>query len=165
MSATVLAQCPRDSDQRRDLPEGSLILEHRSIPFPNFPYEWPPEMLRAAAELTLRLAQAALVDGFGLKDATPYNIMFDGPRPVFLDVLSFERRDQLDPIWRPQAQFIRTFLYPLLANRYLGLQMDEILLSHRDGLEPERMRQMCPLGGSFVPRSFHWSRCRNSFRE
>jgi SAM-dependent methyltransferase len=103
-------------------------------------------MLHAAAGLTLRLAQAALAHGFGLKDATPYNIMFDGPRPVFLDVLSFERRDPLDPIWRPYGQFIRSFLYPLLANRYLGLQLDEIMLTHRDGLEPERMRRMCSLG-------------------
>ena len=42
-------------------------------------------MLRAAAELTLELALSALMEGFALKDATPYNLMFEGPRPVFLD--------------------------------------------------------------------------------
>ncbi|HEY2017242.1 MAG TPA: class I SAM-dependent methyltransferase [Bryobacteraceae bacterium] len=147
-SATVIEeqQARTGSERWPPVPGGSLILKHGAIPFPNFPYEWPPEMLHAAAGLTLRLAQAALAHGFGLKDGTPYNIMFDGPRPVFLDVLSFERRDPLDPIWRPYGQFIRTFLYPLLANRYLGLQLDELLLTHRDGLEPERMRRMCPLG-------------------
>ena len=134
-----------------EAPRESLIVEHRPIPFPNYPYEWCPEMLQAAGSLTLDLAGAALKEGFGLKDGTPYNIMFDGPRPVFLDVLSFEPRDPLDPIWRPYSQYVQTFLYPLLANRYLGLRIDEILLSHRDGLEPERLRSLCSIGLSLRP--------------
>src|SRR3954451_2197393 len=132
-----------DSDACLDAPAGSLILEHSPIPFANFPYEWAPEMLYSAGALTLRLARSAAPEGFGLKDATPYNVMFDGPRPVFLDVLSFARRDPADPIWRPYAQFVRTFVYTLLANRHLGLQLDEILLGHREGLDPGRMRRMC----------------------
>ena len=127
-----------------DVPDGSLILEHEPIRFPNFPYEWCSGMLQAAAELTIGLAETALTDGLGLKDGTPYNVMFDGPRAMFIDLLSFERRDPGDPIWQPYGQFVRSFLYPLLANRYLGLQLDELLLTHRDGLEPERMRRMCP---------------------
>jgi len=132
------------SEWRRRLPPGAVIVEHTPIPFPNYPYEWAPEMLRAAAMLTLELAVAALRAGFALKDATPYNVMFDGPRPVFLDVLSFRRRDPLESIWQPYAQFIRTFVYPLLASRYFGLRLDEILLVHRDGLEPDRLLQLCP---------------------
>jgi SAM-dependent methyltransferase len=72
--------------------------------------------------------------------------MFDGPRPIFIDLLSFERRDPLDPIWQPYGQFIRTFVYPLLASRYLGLHIAEILLTNRDGIEPHRMVRMCPVG-------------------
>jgi SAM-dependent methyltransferase len=137
------------------LPAGSAILEHRGITFPNFPYEWAPEMLQRAAALTLRLAEEALAEGFGLKDATPYNIMFEGPAPVFLDVLSFERRDPLDSTWRPYAQFVQTFLYPLLANQYLGLQLDEILLTHREGLDPARLRRLCSFWLSVRP-PFLW---------
>jgi SAM-dependent methyltransferase len=127
----------------RGLSDGCVVLEHEPIPFPNHPYEWAPEMLHAAARLTLELAREGVREGFVLKDATPYNIMFDGPRPVFLDVLSFAPRDPLDPLWRPYAQFVQTFVYPLLANRYFGLRLDELLLMHRDGLEPKRMLRLC----------------------
>ena len=117
------------------------IWEHERIPFPSFPYEWPPEMLEAAASLTLDLAAAAIEEGFGLKDATPYNILFRGAQPVFVDVLSFERRDPLDPTWLAYGQFVRTFLLPLAAHRYFGLPVNQILTGQRDGIEPEMLYQ------------------------
>ena len=114
-----------------------MLVEHEKLRFPSFPYEWAPEMLCAAGRLTLDLAEELLAEGFGLKDATPYNVLFRGAQPVFVDVLSFERRDRGDATWLPYAQFIRTFLLPLLSNKYLGLRLDQTLLSSRDGLEPE----------------------------
>src|SRR6266481_2617884 len=126
--------------------DGGIILEHERISFPSFPYEWPPEMLHAAGALTLELATSLLNDGLGLKDATPYNVLFRGPQPVFIDVLSFERRDPGDSTWLPYAQFVRTFLLPLLANRYFGIAIDQILTTRRDGLEPEEVyRWLKPL--------------------
>jgi SAM-dependent methyltransferase len=116
-----------------------LVLEHPRVAFPSFPYEWAPEMLHAAATLTLDLAADLLNDGLGLKDATPYNVLFDGPSPVFIDVLSVERRAPDDPLWVPYAQFVRTFLLPLLAHRHFGMGLDQIFLARRDGLEPEEV--------------------------
>jgi SAM-dependent methyltransferase len=118
---------------------GELLLEHERVDFPSYPYEWAPEMLHAAAELTLELAEALPDDGLGLKDATPYNVLFRGPEPVFIDLLSFECREPRDPTWLPYAQFVRTFLLPLLANRAYGLGLDQILTTRRDGLEPEEV--------------------------
>jgi SAM-dependent methyltransferase len=118
---------------------GQMILEHERVDFPSFPYEWTAEMLHAAGLLTLDLAQALLADGLGLKDGTPYNILFRGPAPVFIDVLSFERRQAGDATWLPYAQFVRTFLLPLLANQAFGLGLDQILTTRRDGLEPEEV--------------------------
>jgi SAM-dependent methyltransferase len=118
---------------------GQMVLEHERIEFPSYPYEWTPEMLHAAAVLTLELAQALVEDGLGLKDGTPYNVLFRGPEPVFIDVLSFERREAGDPTWLPYAQFVRTFLLPLLANRGYGMGLDQILTTRRDGLEPEEL--------------------------
>lgn len=132
--------------QLNDAISGQILLEHERIDFPSFPYEWPPEMLHAAAALTLDLAQALLRDGLGLKDATPYNVLFRGPEPMFIDVLSFERRDAGDPTWLPYAQFVRTFLLPLLANRHFGIALDQILTTRREGLEPEEVyRWLTPL--------------------
>ena len=118
---------------------GQMILEHERVDFPSFPYEWTAEMLHAAALLTLDLAQALLPDGLGLKDGTPYNVLFRGPEPVFIDVLSFERRQPGDATWLPYAQFVRTFLLPLLANQAYGLGLDQTLTTRRDGLEPEEV--------------------------
>src|SRR5882672_6357748 len=93
-----------------------VVFEHERITFPSFPYEWAPEMLYRAGCLTLDLAESALTEGFGLKDATPYNVLFRGPEPVFVDLLSFERREARDPAWTPYAQFLRTFALPLAVH-------------------------------------------------
>ena len=123
--------------------DDSLVVEHEKVPFQSFPYEWPAEMLHSAGQLTLDLAESLLDEGLGLKDATPYNILFRGPEPVFVDLLSFERRNTGDPIWLPQAQFERTFLLPLLVNKYFGMQLDQLLAVRRDGLEPEDVYRIC----------------------
>ncbi|MCC2670215.1 MAG: Methyltransferase type 12 [Armatimonadetes bacterium] len=122
--------------------EVELALEHERVPFPSYPYEWPAEMLRAAAELTLHLASRAAAEGLGLKDATPYNVLFDGPRPVFVDVLSVEQRRADDPLWLAQAQFLRAFVLPLLVERRFGIPCGELLLSRRDGIAPEAVYRM-----------------------
>jgi len=118
---------------------GRILLEHERIAFPSFPYEWPPEMLHAAGVLTLDLARKLLEENLGLKDGTPYNILFRGPQPVFIDLLSFERRDPADPTWLAYGQFTRTFLLPLLACQRFGLPPDQVLSTRRDGLEPEEL--------------------------
>lgn len=124
----------------------SMVVEHERIPFQSFPYEWPAEMLHAAGCLTLNLAEDLLKDNYGIKDATPYNLLFRGCSPVFIDLLSVEKRDKGDPIWYPYAQFVRTFLLPLLINKHMGLPLDQIFITRRDGLEPEEVyRLISPL--------------------
>ena len=122
---------------------GELVLEHERVPFPSFPYEWPPEMLQAAGGLTLDLAESLLDDGLGFKDATPYNVLFRGADPVFIDILSIERRDPQDPLWLPYAQFARTFLLPLLLHQRFALPLESLLLGRRDGIEPEEAYRIC----------------------
>lgn len=119
-----------------------LLLEHARVSFPSYPYEWPAEMLFEAGQLTLELASKTAETGFGLKDATPYNVLFRGPNAVFIDLLSFERRDPRDPTWLPYGQFVRTFIMPLLVYRHFGLPPNQLLLTHRDGLEPEEVSRM-----------------------
>ena len=123
---------------------GSRLVEHEAVPFPSYPSEWCPEMLASAGNLTLDLCEGLLRANWGLKDATPLNILFQGPNPIFVDLLSFEVRDPSNPSWVPYAQFIRTFLLPLLANRELGHSLREIWLENRDGLDPERLYPWLP---------------------
>jgi SAM-dependent methyltransferase len=130
------------------------VFEHERIPFRSYPYEWPPEMLWEAGRLTLELARQSLADGYGLKDATPCNVLYRGCEPVFIDVPSFEPRQAGDPVWRPYAQFVRTFLLPLLANRRWGLPLEDIFLTRRDGLEPEEVYRLCGAFERFNPQVF-----------
>ncbi len=113
----------------------AMVLEHERVEFPSFAHEWCPEMLHEAGRLTLRMALDLLPEGIGLKDGTPYNVLFRGPNPVFIDLLSFEKRDPHDPMWLPYAQFTRTFLLPLLAYKYYGVQLSTVFTTRRDGLE------------------------------
>jgi hypothetical protein len=110
-SVRLLSEYLQHESGRDEAPEA--VFEHERIAFPSYPYEWAPEMLYRAGRLTLDLAESVLNEGFGLKDATPYNVLFRGPEPVFVDLLSFERRDPRDPVWKPYAQFARAFLLPL----------------------------------------------------
>lgn len=116
-------------------PEGALLLEHDRVFFPSYPWEWLPEQWIAAALLTLDLSLELLGEGLILKDATPLNILFEGPRPVLVDVLSIEARDVESPLWLAYGQFVRTFLLPLTAHKYLGWPL-AASLHRRDGYEP-----------------------------
>lgn len=131
----------------------TAVVEHQAAPFVNYPHEWPAEMLHAAGLLTLDLALSLLSASMGLKDATPSNVMFWGPKPVFLDLLSFERRDPLDPTWLAYAQFVRTFLLPLFVNRRYQIPLARTFGS-RDGLEPEDVYPLLNPLERLRPRNF-----------
>ena len=120
-----------------------LKLRHRRLPFLNFPWEWSPSMWSSAAELTLGLCGDLLKEGWVLKDATPLNVVFEGCRPVFVDVLSFARADLSTPIWLAYGQFVRTFLLPLLTYTDLGWPLQATVL-RRDGYEPEDIAAVLP---------------------
>jgi len=114
---------------------GELWLEHPRIDPISYPWEWTTGQWRAAAELTLRIARKATDAGWALKDATPLNIVFAGARPVLVDVLSLERRDPQSSVWLAYGQFVRTFLLPLAAQRFLRWPLQATFFS-RDGYEP-----------------------------
>lgn len=110
-------------------------LAHPRISFPSYSWEWTPGQLTAAAELTLDLCSDLVEQGWILKDATPLNVLFNGPRPVFVDILSIERRDPENALWLAYGQFVRTFLLPLAAHKYLGWPLSTSL-TKRDGYNP-----------------------------
>src|SRR5262249_12739641 len=116
-----------------------------------YPCEWPSVLLYRGAELTLELALELGRAGLGLKDADPLNILYDGCRPVFVDLLSIERREPRDAIWRPYAQFVRNFLFPLILERELGLPANDILRFRPGGPEPLEMYQMLPWRRRLAP--------------
>jgi len=117
-----------------------LLIRHPRIFFPSYPWEWSPAQWQAASQLTLGLCREAISEGLLLKDATPLNVLFQGSRPIFVDVLSFDPREPTNPIWFAQGQFIRTFLLPLLAHRHLGWPLAASQI-YRDGYEPTQLAE------------------------
>jgi SAM-dependent methyltransferase len=120
-----------------DSPTG-LQLIHPKVPVPTYPWEWTPAQWLAAADLTLKICREALDEGWILKDATPLNILFIGPRPILVDVLSFDPHEPTSSIWLAYGQYIRTFLLPLLMNRMLSWPL-ALSLFRRDGYEPAEL--------------------------
>ena len=92
-------------------------LEVEKIPWISYPYEWSFYQLRDAASLTLELQTEALKHSLSLKDASAYNVQFIGSQPIFIDLLSFEKRTPNAP-WAGYRQFCMQFLSPLAMASY-----------------------------------------------
>jgi hypothetical protein len=113
------------------------------IPFVSYPYEWCFSQLKDAALLTLDLQLMALERAMILKDASAYNVQFVGPKPLFIDLLSFEPWSSGAP-WVAYRQFCRHFLAPLALCSRRGLWcgslsrlwMDGVPLAHACRLLP-----------------------------
>jgi len=130
---------PVVADQLAEASESDpLVLRHPRVSFTSYPWEWSPALWLAAAELTLSLSSDLVREGWQLKDATPLNVLFEGTRPIFVDVLSIERARPGETIWLAYGQFIRTFVLPMLAHARLGWPLDTVL-TRRDGYEPEEV--------------------------
>lgn len=115
-------------------PEGAYkLLKPRQLSFLNYPYEWSFRQLKDAALLTLGILQESIKYGMILKDATGFNIIFEGNRPVFIDSASFERYDETKP-WKAYRQFCESFLSPLVLARYRGSGMLGMQLQYPDGI-------------------------------
>jgi len=150
--ASRVVSATEASSLQAPLDEGSLVIEHPKVDFGSYPHEWCPAMLRAAAELTLDIARRAAASGYGLKDATPFNVLFEWNTPVFVDVASFEKRDPCDSRWLAYAQFQRTFVLPMAAHASTGVRLAEIFLANREGLDPERVYDMLGILARLRPR-------------
>jgi SAM-dependent methyltransferase len=107
---------------------GAWVVRQQELPLVSYSYEWSFTMLRDAALCTLRALDACLDKGFVLKDATAFNVLFDGTVPRLVDVHSLERRKE-GTLWAGYAQFCRAFLFPLFLMSYKGVDPKALLLA------------------------------------
>jgi hypothetical protein len=94
------------------LKDYGMIVEHRKIPVVSYPTEWSGEMLRSAALLTLELNKELATHGLELKDAHPWNILFEGAIPKFIDFGSIQKIENQNN-WKAIKEFVGMFLNPL----------------------------------------------------
>lgn len=95
-----------------DTPGAELVVEHKRVATVSYPFEWSPELLREAASATLRIEQRLRPAGLTLQDAHPWNLLFDGTRPVFIDLGSIVPLADRDH-WQSAADTQRWFVNPL----------------------------------------------------
>lgn len=116
------------------VPEGwAALIASPRLPFVSYPYEWSFGMLQDAALLTLRLTERLLADTVLLKDASAYNVLFVGVRPLFVDLGSFAAHSPGSP-WLAYGQFCDQFLAPLMLEAYKGVPFQPVLRGNLEGL-------------------------------
>lgn len=123
--------------------DGNILLLPRMLPYISYPYEWCFEQLKDAALLTLEIQRLALDHGMTLKDASAYNIQFDGPRAAFIDTLSFEKYQEGRP-WAAYRQFCQHFLAPLALGARCDVRLGKLLLAYIDGIPLDLTSQLLP---------------------
>lgn len=87
-----------------------LILWHKKLTTA-LPTEWTSSMLKASALLILKVNEVCNKYGYELGDAHPYNILFDGPKPVWIDLGSIV---PISEKWRAYPEFINYTIVPLV---------------------------------------------------
>jgi hypothetical protein len=117
--------------------------------FVSFPSEWVNEQLLDAAKFTLELCRQLKDDNWELKDASAWNVLFYGCKPVFCDHLSFQRITTRQ--WYSFGQFVRHFIFPLYLARHRNLSIADAFKIRRDGLSPEYVKSIFGLRRFFTP--------------
>lgn len=128
-------------EEPRGSPGAWKILRPEPIPFISYPSEWCFGQLRAAALATLHVQATALAHGMSLRDASAFNIQFDGPRPLLIDTLSFERYVEGRP-WVAYRQFCQHFLAPLFLRAGLDPRLAALSASFIDGVPLDLARRL-----------------------
>src|SRR5205814_7913901 len=100
--------------------------------------EWSFDMLKDAALLVAELELELMQEGLANDDCNPWNVLFDGVRPVYVDFSSIlSDGAACGATWPGFDEFMRTFVYPL---RLMSMGHDHIarwLMHDRDrGVEP-----------------------------
>jgi len=128
-----------------DRPDSSAhkIIEPILIPYISYPYEWCFSQLKDAALLTLAIQKVALKYDMSLKDASAYNIQFNGCSPIFIDTLSFEEYNEGKP-WVAYRQFCQHFLGPLAIMSHRDVRLRNLLKIYIDGIPLDLTSRLLP---------------------
>ncbi len=91
-----------------------LVIEHKRIPYWNYPYEWSFTMLQRAATVVLDANEVANKYGYEFFDVHAYNVVYDMARPTYVDFGSILKRDPKNgKSWSGYLNFYNSFYMPL----------------------------------------------------
>ena len=119
----------------------AAVVESRRLPVVSYPGEWSFPMLRDAALLTLDANLAALDSGFILKDASAFNVVFEGGKPLIIDVSSLDAVEN-HAVWTAYGQFVDHFVAPLMLEAYTGMPFQPVLSTSIEGFPVGMLNQL-----------------------
>ncbi len=123
--------------------EAYRVIRPEPIPFVSYPYEWCFSELKNAALLTLEIERRALEADMTLKDASAYNVQFNGCTALFIDTLSFERYEAGRP-WVAYRQFCQHFLAPLALMSVTDVRLGQLMRIYMDGVPLDLASALLP---------------------
>ncbi len=116
-------------------------IEHEKIDFISYPYEWSFQQLKDAAIFHLNFQIFLLDRNYVLKDASAFNIQFEGSRPIFIDVTSIIPYQEGD-VWNSHDQYCREFLNPLLLSSKKNVPFNNIYNGNLNGISTEELNNI-----------------------
>jgi hypothetical protein len=119
------------------------VLGYKSLDFVSYPYEWCFGQLQEAAIKTLTIQETALKKDMSLKDASAYNMQWQGGKFKLIDTSSLQKHVEGEP-WVAYHQFCTHFLAPLVLMSYTDLRLNKLLRSYIDGIPLDLAVKMLP---------------------
>lgn len=107
------------------LPEESMVLAHKKIPFISYPHEWCALMLKDAALFHLSLQGALLPYQIYLEDAHPWNLLFDKGTFQFVDIDSLAGEE-----WHTFQKSHDTVQRHTVQNRYFDHLLQSMFIPY-----------------------------------
>ena len=148
---TGLLLTHEELDMRDLAPVGTrYLLKHPHLPMVSYPWEWPFSLLKDAALIHLKAMEKLVPDGFWLRDASAFNIQYDGDRLRLIDTLSVGRRIPESP-WVAYGQFCSHFLAPLAMAAYCDIRTFSLWRNYIDGFPLDLALKMLPFWRRYRP--------------
>ncbi len=103
----------------------ALILEHEKISFHTVPGELTDKMFWEACKTIINVFQILSKNGYSLKDAHPWNILFKNGKAIFIDFTSIVKREANLKIWFQEFyQYCSVPIYLASSRRFKKFAWD-----------------------------------------
>jgi hypothetical protein len=132
----------------------AAVVRHKHVPFTSYPQEWCAAMLKDAALTIVNLAAELAARDLTLKDAHPWNLLFDACKPIYVDLTSIAPSDG-HVGWPAYEEFCHFCLYPLMLMAHGHDRVARSLLPEYGGVQ---RRELEPLAGGAARPLYDLSR-------
>lgn len=117
-----------------------VYIEHESLSYISYPYEWSFNRLKDSAIHHLKFHIELLNNGLTLKDASAYNVQFKFHKPIFIDLLSIKKYQEGE-FWYGMKQFCEEFLNPLILKSICKIDYNNWYKGNLSGINTSELKK------------------------